>query len=76
MEPLSPETTVINQQRDVSAKRPRLHYSNIPKAKIERIQQLSLAYIIDANLPFTTFTNPYLKQIFSLFDPTITSLVP
>ncbi|KAF1730602.1 hypothetical protein CRV24_008671 [Beauveria bassiana] len=45
------------------AKRPRLHYSAVPKARISIVRELSVGLIVDADLPFYVFTNPYFEQL-------------
>jgi len=49
-------------------KRRRLEQSVIPKAKIKAIQELSVGFIIDSNVPFTIFEHSFLRKIFNHFD--------
>ncbi|TQW01624.1 hypothetical protein IF2G_10859 [Cordyceps javanica] len=58
------------------AKRPRLHYSAVPKARINIVRELSVGLIVDADLPFSVFTNPYFEQLVWQLDPQIASQVP
>ncbi|EJP60887.1 putative transposase [Beauveria bassiana ARSEF 2860] len=58
------------------AKRPRLHYSAAPKARINIVRELSVGLIVDADLPFSVFTNPYFEQLVWQLDPQIASQVP
>lgn len=57
-------------------KRPRLHYSVIPRAKINVVRELSVGLIVNADLPFSVFTNPYFKQLVWQLDPQVTGQVP
>ncbi|KAM3465172.1 hypothetical protein MY5147_009347, partial [Beauveria neobassiana] len=62
------------------AKRPRLHYSAVPKARINIVRELSVGLIVNADLPFSIFTNPYFEQlVWQLvwqLDPHIAGQVP
>ena len=58
------------------AKRPRLHYSAVPKARINIVRQLSVGLIVNADLPFSVFTNPYFEQLVWQLDPQVAGQVP
>ncbi|TQW01723.1 NYN domain-containing protein [Cordyceps javanica] len=58
------------------AKRPRLHYSAVPKAKINIIREPSVGLIVNADLPFSVFTNPYFEQLVWQLDPQVAGQVP
>ncbi|KAM3561808.1 hypothetical protein ARSEF4850_003041 [Beauveria asiatica] len=58
------------------AKRPRLHYSAMPKAKINVVRELSVRLIVNADLPFSVFTNPYFEQLVRQLDPQLAGQVP
>ncbi|OAA62389.1 hypothetical protein LEL_10725 [Akanthomyces lecanii RCEF 1005] len=58
------------------AKRPRLHYSAVPKARIDIVRELSVGLIVNADLPFSVFTNPYFKQLAWQLDPHVAGQVP
>ncbi|KAM0738258.1 hypothetical protein ACQRIT_007450 [Beauveria bassiana] len=58
------------------AKRPRLHYSAVPKAKINVVRELSVGLIVNADLPFSVFTNPYFEQLVRQLDPQVAGQVP
>ncbi|KAG8665135.1 uncharacterized protein FPOAC1_013113 [Fusarium poae] len=51
----SGDSSVINLQRNASKKRPASSSFLLPRAKMARIRELSVGYIVDSNLPFTTF---------------------
>lgn len=58
------------------AKRPRLHYSAVPKARINIVRELSVGLIVNADLPFSVFMNPYFEQLVWQLDPQIAGQVP
>ena len=41
-----------------------------------RIRELSVGYIVDSNLPFTTFESTYLQELFRQLDPDLYTQVP
>ncbi|KAM6505490.1 hypothetical protein FSOLCH5_15500 [Fusarium solani] len=41
-----------------------------------RIRELSVGYIVDSNLPFTTFESTYLQELFRQLDPDLYIQVP
>ncbi|KAH7235318.1 hypothetical protein BKA59DRAFT_365234, partial [Fusarium tricinctum] len=49
-------------------KRRRLEQSAIPRAKIKAIQELSVGFVIDSDVPFTIFKHSFLRKIFNHFD--------
>ena len=49
-------------------KRRRLDQSTIPKAKVKAIQELSVGFVIDSDVPFTIFEHKFLKELFYRFD--------
>lgn len=57
-------------------KRPRLHHSLIPRAKVNKVRELSLGLIINADLPFSIFTDPFFEQLIWQLDPQIAGQVP
>ncbi|KAK4074631.1 hypothetical protein Purlil1_12926 [Purpureocillium lilacinum] len=58
------------------AKRPRLQYSLVPRAKIKTIRELSLGLVINADLPFSVFTDPYFEQLVWQLDPRVADQIP
>ncbi|RKK77656.1 hypothetical protein BFJ68_g17954 [Fusarium oxysporum] len=41
-----------------------------------RIRELSVGYIVDSNLPFTTFESTYLQELFRQLDSELYAQVP
>ncbi|KAL9561303.1 hypothetical protein ACKAV7_014658 [Fusarium commune] len=64
----SGDPSVLDLQRNGSKKRPASSSLLLPRAKMARIRELSVGYIIDSNLPFTTFESTYLQELFYLED--------
>ncbi|EJP62029.1 putative transposase [Beauveria bassiana ARSEF 2860] len=58
------------------AERPRLQYSAVPKARINIVRELSVGLIVNADLPFSVFTNPYFEQFVWQLDPQVAGQVP
>ncbi|KAI5455827.1 hypothetical protein BGZ63DRAFT_475904, partial [Mariannaea sp. PMI_226] len=56
-------------------KRPRLHYSVIPRAKINVVREICVGLIVNADLPFSVFTNPYFEQLVWQLDPQVAGQV-
>jgi hypothetical protein len=56
----SGDSLVIDLQRNASKKRPASSSFLLPRAKMARIRELSIGYIVNSNLPFTTFKSTYL----------------
>ena len=61
--------SVLAQQMAAS-KRPRL-YEPIPRVRAQRVKELALAFIIDTDQPFTTFSNGYFQEMLGVFDPSL-----
>ncbi|RKK44601.1 hypothetical protein BFJ69_g18311, partial [Fusarium oxysporum] len=59
---------VIDIYSGVIPKRRRLEQSAIPRAKIKAIQELSVGFVIDSDVPFTIFEHSFLRKIFNHFD--------
>ncbi|KAJ0131296.1 Uncharacterized protein HZ326_25613 [Fusarium oxysporum f. sp. albedinis] len=57
-------------------KRPASSSLLLPRAKMARIRELSVGYIIDSNLPFTTFESTYLQELFRQLDSDLYAQVP
>jgi hypothetical protein len=49
-------------------KRRRLKQSIIPKAKVRAIQELSVGFVVDSDVPFTIFEHSFLRKLFNQFD--------
>jgi len=41
----------------------------VTKAQATFIHDLAIGYIANSNLPFSTFDDPFLKEILARFDP-------
>ncbi|OBS15152.1 hypothetical protein FPOA_13955, partial [Fusarium poae] len=67
-EPSPDDESAIDIYSGATPKRRRLEQSVIPKAKIKAIQELSVEFIIDSDVPFTIFEHSSLRKIFSHFD--------
>jgi hypothetical protein len=48
----------------------------LPRAKMARIRELSVGYIVDSNLPFTTFESAYLQELFRQLDSDLYAQAP
>ena len=69
--PLDPD-----DDTDVNTKRPRISYHAVPRRKIEIIKDLSVAFVVDMDLPFSIFDNKFLSEIFYYFDEAISTQIP
>ncbi|KAJ4217252.1 hypothetical protein NW757_014642, partial [Fusarium falciforme] len=58
------------------AKRPRLHYSAVPRAKVKIVRELSLGLLINADVPFSFFTDPFFEQLVWQLDPHLSGQMP
>ncbi|KAJ4233514.1 hypothetical protein NW757_013719 [Fusarium falciforme] len=72
----SDDSSVLDLQRRASKKRPAPPSLVLPRAKMARIRELSVGYIIDSNLPFTTLESTYLQELFRQLDPDLCLQVP
>jgi hypothetical protein len=72
----SGDPSVLDLQRNGSKKRPASSSLLLPRAKMARIRELSVGYIIDSNLPFTTFEITYLQELFRQLDSDLYAQVP
>jgi hypothetical protein len=72
----SGDPSVLDLQRNGSKKRPASSSLLLPRAKMARIRELSVGYIIDSNLPFTTFESTYLQELFRQLDSDLYAPVP
>lgn len=59
--------TVLKLQGTAAAKRPA--GSTMTKAQTTLIHDLAIGYIVNSNLPFSTFNDPFLNAMLSRFDP-------
>ncbi|RYC77385.1 hypothetical protein BFJ63_vAg19741, partial [Fusarium oxysporum f. sp. narcissi] len=59
---------VIDIYSGATPKRRRLEQSAIPRAKIKAIQELSVGFVIDSDVPFTIFEHSFLRKIFNHFN--------
>ncbi|KAK7583457.1 hypothetical protein V3481_012745 [Fusarium oxysporum f. sp. vasinfectum] len=59
---------VIDIYSGATPKRRRLEQSAIPRAKIKAIQELSVGFVIDSDVPFTIFEHSFLRKMFNHFD--------
>jgi hypothetical protein len=50
-------------------KRPAPTATVVPRAKMMRIRELSVGYIVDSNLPFAALESIYLQELLRHFDP-------
>jgi hypothetical protein len=48
----------------------------IPRAKIKSIQELSVGFVINSDVPFTIFEHRFLKELFYQFDHELALQVP
>ncbi|EGU86083.1 hypothetical protein FOXB_03400 [Fusarium oxysporum f. sp. conglutinans Fo5176] len=67
-EPSPGDESAIDIYSGATPKRRRLERSVIPKAKIKAIQELSVGFVIDSDVPFTIFEYSFLRKIFNHFD--------
>ncbi|KAJ0136168.1 hypothetical protein HZ326_20825 [Fusarium oxysporum f. sp. albedinis] len=67
-EPSPGDESAIDIYSGATPKRRRLEQSVIPKAKIKVIQELSVGFVIDSDVPFTIFEHSFLRKIFNHFD--------
>jgi len=64
------EPSVLDMQRNASLKRPSpFQPSSVPQAKMMRLHELMTGYIVDYDLPFSTFENEYIQSLLRLMDP-------
>ncbi|KAM5527283.1 transposase-like protein [Fusarium oxysporum f. sp. phaseoli] len=76
-EPGSPgDSSVLDLQKSASKERPAPSSLVLPQAKIARIRELSVGYIIDSNFPFTTFESTYLQELFRQLDSDLHIQIP
>lgn len=57
-------------------KRRRLEQSVIPKAKVRAIQELSVGFVVDSDVPFTIFEHSFLRSLFHQFDHDLVLQIP
>ncbi|SCO92614.1 uncharacterized protein FRV6_16742 [Fusarium oxysporum] len=57
-------------------KRPRLHYSAVPRAKVKIARELSLGLLINADFPFSFFTDPFFEQLIWQLNPHLSGQIP
>ncbi|KAG7423460.1 hypothetical protein Forpi1262_v015315 [Fusarium oxysporum f. sp. raphani] len=62
------DDSAIDIYSGATPKRRRLEQSVIPKAKIKAIQELSIGFVIDSDMPFTIFEHSFLRKMFNYFD--------
>lgn len=60
--------TVVELQRGAAAKRPAIGVSNVPRSKAIRIRELATGYILNSDHPFTSFEDPFIKELLCLYD--------
>lgn len=60
----------------LTPKRPRLDQSLIPKAKVKAVQELSVGFVIDSDVPFTIFEHKFLKELLYQFDHELALQIP
>ncbi|KAI8401357.1 hypothetical protein FOFC_18226 [Fusarium oxysporum] len=70
------DSSVLDLQRCASKKRPASSSLVHPRAKMARIRELSVGYIIDSNLPFSTFESAYLQELFRQLDSDLYAQIP
>ncbi|KAM5529114.1 transposase-like protein [Fusarium oxysporum f. sp. phaseoli] len=70
------DSSVLDLQRSASKKRPASSSLVHPRAKMARIRELSVGYIIDSNLPFSTFESTYLQELFRQLDSDLYAQIP
>ncbi|KAI8416996.1 hypothetical protein FOFC_03309 [Fusarium oxysporum] len=69
-------SSVLDLQRSASKKRPASSSLVHPRAKMARIRELSVGYIIDSNLPFSTFESTYLQELIRQLDSDLYAQIP
>ncbi|KAJ3455713.1 hypothetical protein MRS44_017195 [Fusarium solani] len=57
-------------------KRRRLQYSAVPRVRVRMIRELSLGLLINTDVPFSFFTDPFFEQLAWQLDPHLSSQVP
>ncbi|PNP50095.1 hypothetical protein FNYG_15977 [Fusarium nygamai] len=70
------DDSAIDLQSHATPKRPRLDQSVIPKAKVKAVQELSVGFVIDSDVPFTIFEHKFLKELFYQFDHELALQIP
>ncbi|KNB16592.1 hypothetical protein FOXG_14416 [Fusarium oxysporum f. sp. lycopersici 4287] len=70
------DDSAIDLQSRATPKRPRLDQSIIPKAKVKAVQELSVGFVIDSDVPFTIFEHKFLKELFYQFDHELALQIP
>ncbi|KAF6784017.1 transposase-like protein, partial [Colletotrichum musicola] len=50
--------------------------SNVPRAKITTLRDLSVASVVSTDLPFVHFENAYVQQMFRYHNPEVASEIP
>ncbi|PWI64318.1 hypothetical protein PCL_11289 [Purpureocillium lilacinum] len=60
----------------VTPKRRRLEQSVIPKAKVRAIQERSVGFVVDSDVPFTIFEHSFLRSLFNQFDHELVLQIP
>jgi hypothetical protein len=63
-------------QQAASSKRPRIALPALPQGKVNRLRDLQIALIVDIDLPFTTYENKYLQELFFRYDDQLASQMP
>lgn len=48
----------------------------VPKAKVKAVQELSVGFVIDSDVPFTIFEHKFLKELFYQFDHELALQIP
>ncbi|EXK76530.1 hypothetical protein FOQG_18729 [Fusarium oxysporum f. sp. raphani 54005] len=64
----SGDSSVLDFQRSAAKKQPAPSSLVLPQAKMARIRELSVGYIVGSNLPFTTFESTHLQELFRQLD--------
>ncbi|KAL9570405.1 hypothetical protein ACKAV7_005413 [Fusarium commune] len=70
------DDSAIDLQSHATPKRPRLDQSIRPKAKVKAVQELSVGFVIDSDVPFTIFEHKFLKELFYQFDHKLALQIP
>ena len=70
------DDSAIDLHTRLTTKRPRLEQSLIPRAKTRTIQELSVGFVIDSDVPFTIFEHRFLKELFHQFDHELALQIP
>ena len=50
--------------------------SNLPRAKVARIRELSVGYVVDSDFPFTALEGDYIQELFRELNRETTAQVP